>query len=344
MGCLVDQSPFQARTLAVCSIVVFFFSQLARGEDAKLSLSLKDEILSTEDQVTVGQLVDCSGSEEKCAEISGLAFEGKLIPNQTIEVFRNDIVNSIRNILPHQPLEILGDRKRVRVKTSGYRLTTAFVRDVLKQKIEKKIDETSKLRFTEFSMSGFMPKYFFTDELEIEIDNQILNKPKLNFDDVLALKEVKTTKLIVRSSGETTSTLDIQSVYLRLGFETERAVVTRYVLPGEAIQFSDVSISWVPISKAMTGTIVDGKSLIGRAALKGLSPYRPIHGSALKSDNLVSKGDVLRLHTEVGGLIVEKNIVAKQAGSRGDVIIVFDVETKKSLRAQIVDKETVRVL
>jgi flagella basal body P-ring formation protein FlgA len=306
---------------------LFVVSSLCLGAEGpeSVEIKLKENVLVTEARVLLSQLIDCEGDERQCAEVMGLQFDKEILPNQFVDIDRMDILQFVRSVIREGSVHFSGDAKRVRVKSTGHRVSTVFVKEAIRQSILEKLGENKSLRFIDLTLSGFTPKFFFSDELDFEVDNQVLEKPSLDAEDILAFKEIKNTTLKIRRSGGDRSLLDSQKIYLKLSFETERAVVTRYMMPGETIQHADVSTSWVPLTKSSISAVVDKATLVGRVCSKGLSPYRAISSSSLNSDKIVSKGDKLTLQSEVGGLVVEKNIVAKQSGSKGDTIVDFDV-------------------
>lgn len=110
-----------------------------------------------------------------------------------------------------------------------------------------------------------------------------------------------------------------RSVSLRLGCRVPRACLPFYV----ALQFIDVASA-----KTFSDTLEGA----------GETRIHPID----RGPRLVQRGSIARLEIDAGTARMELYVRCLASGGQGDLLRVLDVETRKSYRARVVDKDRLR--
>ena len=120
--------------------------------------------------------------------------------------------------------------------------------------------------------------------------------------------------------------------------------VARRLAPGRMIERGDV------ILEEVDGLAISGRpfvridQVIGRIAARRLVRGQVLTSVDLETPPVIRKGDLVTARASVGALVVETLCRALGDGGPGDRILLENVESKKSVHAQVVDARTVEVL
>jgi flagella basal body P-ring formation protein FlgA len=123
----------------------------------------------------------------------------------------------------------------------------------------------------------------------------------------------------------------------------EVAVLKREMRPSDIIHENDVEIRDFSVRNTRTNTVTDISSLIGKAPLRTISPYRPIRSEEIVNPSIMKKDAMVQMHYSLPGMDITTAGQAMTAGAKGDVINVRNVTSKRMVRAVIEDSETVSV-
>ena len=121
-------------------------------------------------------------------------------------------------------------------------------------------------------------------------------------------------------------------------------VLIRRLGRGEVIDTGDLTWMEIPDDHRAAQYITAEADLIGLAPARGLSPFRPIRLGEVAPPMEVDRGDMVTMRLTAGGLSITARGRALDAGSRGSVIRVLNVDSAQTIDAVVLGPGTVAVL
>jgi flagella basal body P-ring formation protein FlgA len=147
--------------------------------------------------------------------------------------------------------------------------------------------------------------------------------------------------MVVLSEGRVVSALPLSGRYEEL---LEVPVLKRQVRAGDTIKDSDVELRDVALSRTRSDTISDMASLIGKSPVRAISPGRPIREQEIAKPTLVQKNSIVQMRYNSPGVNITTTGQAVDEGGKGSVISVRNINSKKLVRAVVVDENTVAIV
>ncbi len=121
-------------------------------------------------------------------------------------------------------------------------------------------------------------------------------------------------------------------------------VLIRRLGRNEVIDTGDLTWMEIPDDHRAAQYITAEADLIGLAPARGLSPFRPIRLGEVAPPMEVDRGDMVTMRLTAGGLSITARGRALDAGSRGSVIRVLNVDSAQTIDAVVLGPGTVAVL
>ena len=121
-------------------------------------------------------------------------------------------------------------------------------------------------------------------------------------------------------------------------------VLIRRLGRSEVIDTGDLTWMEIPDDHRAAQYITAEADLIGLAPARGLSPFRPIRLGEVAPPMEVDRGDMVTMRLTAGGLSITARGRALDAGSRGSVIRVLNVDSAQTIDAVVLGPGTVAVL
>lgn len=118
----------------------------------------------------------------------------------------------------------------------------------------------------------------------------------------------------------------------------------RAVLRGHVVEQDDV----VTLTSAVTGVPVkrlpELQQIVGQSALRPITAGQVIESSAVALRRMVKAGDTVTVIAIVGTVRVTAEFVAADSGDPGDIVRVVNRDTRRSIRARVVEAGVVEVI
>lgn len=121
-------------------------------------------------------------------------------------------------------------------------------------------------------------------------------------------------------------------------------VLIRRLGRSEVIGADDLTWMEIPDDRRAAQYIAAETDLIGLSPARGLSPFRPIRLGEVTPPMEVDRGDMVTMRLTAGGLSITARGRALDAGSRGSVIRVLNVDSAHTIDAVVLGPGTVAVL
>lgn len=112
-------------------------------------------------------------------------------------------------------------------------------------------------------------------------------------------------------------------------------VLTEGKRRGEVIHASDIQWRDVRASEVRNHVVTDDDELIGMAAKREIKPASAVDVSQIRRPLLVTKGDLVTIEMQNGGMSLSTQGKALDEGSMGDVIKVTNIRSNKIVEARV---------
>lgn len=123
----------------------------------------------------------------------------------------------------------------------------------------------------------------------------------------------------------------------------ETVELLRPLARGEVIKLSDVTARRVPRVQVTPETITRIDKAVGLAARTSITPGQSLRASDLMKPELVQRGESVTIVYEMPGLVLAVRGKASDGGAEGDMIDVVNLQSKRAVRATIIDRGRVSV-
>ncbi len=115
----------------------------------------------------------------------------------------------------------------------------------------------------------------------------------------------------------------------------EVPVLARKIERGEVISARDIVIDRMPRSAIRDDIITDANRLTGLSARRALRDGVPLTRDVLMEPVLVHRGDLVTIVYRSAGLTLTTRGRALSAGARGEVIQIYNIQSKRTVEAEI---------
>jgi flagella basal body P-ring formation protein FlgA len=119
--------------------------------------------------------------------------------------------------------------------------------------------------------------------------------------------------------------------------------LVRPVAQGEIITADAVSRTQVPVTQPLRQMMIQPEDVIGKHARRSLAGNVPLSTQDVTAVTVVRRGDMVRIVLESPLIKVSTPGEALEAGKPGDTIRVKNTSSNREVRAQVIDKQTVRI-
>lgn len=126
--------------------------------------------------------------------------------------------------------------------------------------------------------------------------------------------------------------------------QTLLPVLRKFVAAGQEILEQHIDFISVRSSKVSRNIVTDASELIGKSPRRGIRPNSLIRANNLGEPQLMKKGQLIAISFKAGKLTLNVTGKALEAGGKGDLIRVENINSRKILQAEIVSSEQARVI
>jgi flagellar basal body P-ring formation protein FlgA len=119
--------------------------------------------------------------------------------------------------------------------------------------------------------------------------------------------------------------------------------LVRPVAQGEIITADAVSRTQVQVTQPLRQAVLQPEEVIGKRAQRSLADNAPLSTRDVAASPVIQKGDLIHIVVESSLIKVSTPGVALEAGKLGDTIRVKNTSSNREIRAQVIDKQTVRI-
>lgn len=122
------------------------------------------------------------------------------------------------------------------------------------------------------------------------------------------------------------------------------AVAIRPIMPKQSLKAAYFEMRRMDMSSLPPDTITDPEGLEGAQAIQSLGPGDVIRKSGVRFPFLVKQGHLVRVFARRGRLSITAVGKALDAGRKGDVVRIVNIDSNKPIHARVVEDSSVEVL
>jgi flagellar basal body P-ring formation protein FlgA len=131
---------------------------------------------------------------------------------------------------------------------------------------------------------------------------------------------------------------------LKIRVFKEIYVSSKKLLKNHIITAGDVELKRIELTnKRVRDFVTDESEIIGRRVLRMVSSNKHIKGSNLGEPLMVRRDDVVTVVAQKGSIYIELTGQAMQDGSKGDIIKVRNINSKRIINAEVISDEKVSI-
>lgn len=149
------------------------------------------------------------------------------------------------------------------------------------------------------------------------------------------------TNLVVLSDNSVISAMPLAGRYALM---VEVPTLKNAIRNGDLITDDNIEIKQFAVERVHSDTIKESADLIGKTAIRTISPARPIRTSEISFPAMVKKNSLVQMRYKNGNIEITTTGQATADGAKGDIIEVKNTASKKSTRAVVFDEHTVDVM
>ncbi|AIL65191.1 flagellar basal body P-ring biosynthesis protein FlgA [Rickettsiales bacterium Ac37b] len=112
---------------------------------------------------------------------------------------------------------------------------------------------------------------------------------------------------------------------------------------GEIIRINNIDNMRISISKLKSNTILDSTFLLNKTPKNSIAAYQVLTENQLVAPKIINKNDIVTAIYERGNLMLKLEVIALEAGARGELIKVKNQRSNAILNAIVEDRDKVRV-
>ena len=206
-------------------------------------------------------------------------------------------------------------------------------RDAIADALRAALREDGDTRALAIEFTGRLPDTAISPMAPPTIDVQSLtvDGPSGRFSALVVIGAGHTTALRLPVAGRAIATREV-------------AVLRRAIQSGEIIRADDVTIVEMREDALRRDAIVDGDKLVGQSARRSLRAGEALREGDVRAPVLVARNASVTLVLKSGGMTLSALGRAVDEGARGETVRVINVQTKRTVEAQVVGPDTVLVI
>jgi flagella basal body P-ring formation protein FlgA len=296
----------------------------------KVRITVKPEAEVRDQVVRLDDVADIAGGEPGFAEVLRDMVVGTSPPLGKERVLSADaLTNRLRRQrIDLDELEIEAPRY-VRVYREAQEVSEAKIRELVMRYIETHIPyQRGRISLANFSLRG--NRTIQTGETTY----RIVPPRGLN------LLGNASFRVVVRVDGE-----EVTKLWAVVDLDVIAPSVTalRTLPRGSVVRAKDLAVVETRIGRLDSETFGDISEVAGKRLARNVNQGETILGSDLEDTTLVRRGSLVTVVVEEGSLKVTARGMALEDGRKGKIIRVQNLNSKKTIFAQVMDSSTVRV-
>ena len=298
-----------------------------------VQISLKDEYVTNTPNISVGKLVDCQNTLEVCKKIKNLNLYIPLKRTNKIQVYKNTIRQKIDTKLPNSNIRFT-NKEYINVVLNTDKMSVNMFTHDLHKFIESGLEKNTKYKLKNIALLNdvmvWRQPYLFRFEYDSTLKNDMSRSRQL-------------IKLHYSLKANPRLHTGTSQLYITIEFLEQVLVADRSLYRGDQVGSGDVVLDWKP-KKKYTVYIKNFDELKGLELRIPLAKGVPLQKNYLRDHYVVKRGELRWLEFKQGNMVVMKRVKVLKNAKQGDIVSVMTRNSRKRLRASILDNNKLKFL
>jgi flagellar basal body P-ring formation protein FlgA len=305
--------------LGFCATAAFVLPALAQQPTASRTLVrpvMKSDVVVARDIITLGDVLDHAGSAADTAvfRAPALGRSGTIQATRIAEAALAAGLPAIDTALVSQVV------------------VTRAARKIMKAEMEEAVRKALAGRYgldqadVNLALEGNETTIFVEPEAagELRVQDLVLDARNQHLEATIAVAGSRALTLKpLRVAGQVVDTIEVP-------------VLARGVARGEQVRPSDIRLERRPRTEVAQSGFVDMSALTGRIARSTLQAGTLVREADLAKQEVVGKNDMVTVTYETPGLQLAMRGKAMESGGVGDIVLVQNLQSKRTLQGTIV--------
>ena len=310
------------------SVVLLCVPRLSWG--ASVVITVPPEAQVQGPQITLGDVATVQGESTDTVARMRHVLLGQAPPAGVERLLsKSTLVTQLKHQgLWTQEIEFQG-ALQIRVRRASQRLDLQHLETVVRQALSRRLSQTTQ-RTSIRDIRGLKPIFVPLGPVEYEVTvpgrHMLLGSTSFTLSIQVAGKVAK------QLHGTAT-----------IAVAQEVVSLVRPVAQGEIITADAVSRTQVQVTQPLRQVVTQPADVIGKHARRSLAGNAPLSTQDVTTVPVVHRGDMVRIVLESPLIKMSTPGEALEAGKPGDTIRVKNTSSNREVRAQVIDKQTVRI-
>jgi flagellar basal body P-ring formation protein FlgA len=300
------------------------------GWGASVVITVPPEAQVQGSQITLGDVAEIQGESADLVARMRQVLLGQAPPSGVARLLsKSTLITQLKHQgLWTQDLQFQG-ALQTRVRRASQRLDAQHMETVVRQALSRRLSQTTQqtsIRNIRGLSATFVPLGPVAYEVTLPERPMSLGSTPFTLTIEVAGKVAK------RLHGTATIAVTQEVVSL-----------VRPIAQGEIITADAVSRTQIQVTQPLRQVVTQPEDIIGKRARRSLAGNAPLSTQDVTTVAVVHRGGMVRIVLESSVIKVSTPGEALEAGKPGDTIRVKNISSQREVRAQVIDKQTVRI-
>jgi flagella basal body P-ring formation protein FlgA len=314
----------------LCLNIVILLGGPPGGWGASIVITMPPEAQVQETRLILGDVAEIQGEPADMVARLRHAHLGQAPPAGVTRLLsKSTLITQLKHQgMWSQSLQFQG-APQIRVRRASQRLDPQHMETVVRQALSRRLAQTTQ-RTSIRNIRGLRPVFvpFGAVEYEVTAPERHLLPGPTSF------------TLTIEVAGKVAKQLRGTAT---IAVAQEVVSLARPVAQGEIIAADAVTRTQIQVTQPLRQVLTQPEDIIGRRARRSLAGHTPLSTQDVTTVAVVHRGDMVRIVLESPLIKVSTPGEALEAGKPGDTIRVKNTTSRREVRAQVIDKQTVRI-
>ena len=300
------------------------------GWGASIVITVPPEAQVQGPQITLGDVVEIQGEPTDTVARMRHVLLGQAPPAGVARLLsKSTLITQLKHQgLWTQELQFQG-ALQIRVMRASQRLDPQHMETVVRQALSRRLSQTTQ-RTSIRDIRGLRPTHVPLGPVayEVTVPGRHMLPGSTSF------------TLTIQVAGKVAKQLRGTAT---IAVAQEVVSLVRPVAQGEIITADAVSRTQIQVTQPLRQVLTQPEDIIGKRARRSLAGNAPLSTQDVTTVAVVHRGDMVRIVLESPLIKVSTPGEALEAGKPGDTIRVKNTSSRREVRAQVIDKQTVRI-
>jgi flagella basal body P-ring formation protein FlgA len=302
--------------------------EIAPQVERSVVFRLFDNVKLTKERIYLGEIAECTGWQSTCEEAQSIDLGASPLPGEKKEFLSADILPVLQTELENVSVTL--DGSKISLETEAVVVDSEYLKQALSTALQEKLVASKNIRLEVESVQ--IPKRVLAPAMEKSLEFPDLEQ--IDFTDQNSVSQAfershKKWNAVIRFLEDALSV----PFYANISVSHYLPVAKKDLERGVHLSPDDLIYAWVQSNRRWDDGLVTTDNLANLRLTRAVSAGDPVPLSATKKDEVVKRGQTVRVKIVSGDIVVVSQAKALDNAALGENLRVLIPETKKTLQA-----------